>query len=187
MAQAPPTPTLHLDVEARQARGRGARKNASRGAHAGWHPASDRPDPVELIAGQEITRVPDLVPIRHQRMLATPFTFYRGAAIIMAADLATQPDTGLRVQACGDAHLANFGGFMAPDRTTVFDMNDFDETSPGPFEWDVKRLVTSFELAWREVGIDEKAGRKIVVNTARAYRSAMDEFARMRNIDLWYT
>ncbi len=141
MAEATPTPIVHLDVEARQARGRGARQNASRSSHAAWHPTPDRPDPVELIAGQEVTRVPELLPIRHERMLASPFTFYRGAAIIMAADLATQPDTGLRVQACGDAHLANFGGFMAPDRTTVFDMNDFDETNPGPFEWDVKRLV----------------------------------------------
>jgi len=186
MAEATPTPIVHLDVEARQARGRGARQNASRSSHAVWHPAPDRPDPVVMIANQEITRVPELLPIRHERMLATPFTFYRGAAIIMAADLATQPDTGLRVQACGDAHLANFGGFMAPDRRIVFDMNDFDETNPGPFEWDVKRLVTSFELAWRENGYDQKVGRKIVVNTARAYRAAMAEFAGMGNLELWY-
>ncbi len=187
MAEATPAPIVHLDVDARRARGRGARQNVARRAQGEWHPAPDRPDPVELIAGQEITRVPELLPIRHERMLATPFTFYRGAAILMAADLATQPDSGLRVQACGDAHLANFGGFMAPDRVTVFDMNDFDETTPGPFEWDVKRLVTSFELAWREIGIDAKTGRKIVVNTARAYRTAMAEFAEMRNLDLWYS
>ncbi|MFA5884602.1 MAG: DUF2252 domain-containing protein [Acidimicrobiia bacterium] len=187
MADATPSAIVHLDVDARRAHGRGARQNVPRSGHAEWHPTPDRPDPVALIAGQEISRVPELLAIRHERMLATPFTFYRGAAILMAADLATQPDTGLRVQACGDAHLANFGGFSAPDRATVFDMNDFDETAPGPFEWDVKRLVTSFELAWRENGFEQKVGRKIVVNTARAYREAMAEFAGMRNIDLWYS
>jgi len=186
MSDATPSPIVHLDVDARAARGRGARQNVPRSAHATWFPATDRPDPVELIAGQEISRVPELLPIRHERMLATPFTFYRGAAILMSADLATQPDTGLRVQACGDAHLANFGGFMAPDRRIVFDMNDFDETNPGPFEWDVKRLVTSFELASRENGLDPKVGRKIVVNTARAYREAMIDFAGTGNLALWY-
>ena len=186
MSDATPNPIVHLDPDARRARGRGARQNMPRSAHAEWFPAPDRPDPVELIAGQEITRVPELLPIRHERMLVSPFTFYRGAAILMAADLATQPDTGLRVQACGDAHLANFGGFMAPDRRIVFDMNDFDETNPGPFEWDVKRLVTSFELACRENGYDAKVGRKIVVNTVRAYREAMAGFATMGNLALWY-
>ena len=186
MSDATPNPIVHLDPDARRARGRGARQNMPRSAHAEWFPAPDRRDPVELIAGQEITRVPELLPIRHERMLASPFTFYRGAAILMAADLATQPDTGLRVQACGDAHLANFGGFMAPDRRIVFDMNDFDETNPGPFEWDVKRLVTSFELACRENGYDAKVGRKIVVNTVRAYREAMAGFATMGNLALWY-
>ena len=186
MSDATPNPIVHLDPDARRARGRGARQNMPRSAHAEWFPAPDRRDPVELIAGQEITRVPELLPIRHERMLVSPFTFYRGAAILMAADLATQPDTGLRVQACGDAHLANFGGFMAPDRRIVFDMNDFDETNPGPFEWDVKRLVTSFELACRENGYDAKVGRKIVVNTVRAYREAMAGFATMGNLALWY-
>ena len=186
MSDATPNPIVHLDPDARRARGRGARQNMPRSAHAEWFPAPDRPDPVELIAGQEITRVPELLPIRHERMLVSPFTFYRGAAILMASDLATQPDTGLRVQACGDAHLANFGGFMAPDRRIVFDMNDFDETNPGPFEWDVKRLVTSFELACRENGYDAKVGRKIVVNTVRAYREAMAGFATMGNLALWY-
>jgi len=181
-----PQPVVHLDVAQRQAKGRAARKTMPRTAHAEWTPPRDRPDPVELIASQEVTRVPDLLPIRHERMCASPFAFYRGAAILMAADLATQRNTGLRVQLCGDAHLANFGGFLAPDRNTVFDMNDFDETNPGPFEWDVKRLVTSFELAWQSSGISPKDGRKIVVNTARAYRAAMVEFASMRNLDLWY-
>jgi uncharacterized protein (DUF2252 family) len=187
MAQAAPAPIVHLDLDARKAHGRGARRNVPRTAHADWHPTPDRPDPVELIASQEISRVPELLPIRHERMLASPFTFYRGAAILMAADLATQPDTGLRVQCCGDAHLANFGGFAAPDRRIVFDMNDFDETAPGPFEWDVKRLVTSFELACRENGLSPKEGRKIVVNTAKAYRHGMRDFAAVGNLDLWYS
>ena len=108
---------------------------------AAWAPAPDRPDPAALLTAQETTRVAELVPIRHERMMVSPFTFYRGAAVIMAADLATVPDTGLRVQACGDAHLSNFGGFASPDRASLFDINDFDETSPGPFEWDVKRLA----------------------------------------------
>jgi uncharacterized protein (DUF2252 family) len=186
-AQAVPATIVHLDLDQRRARGRAARKVVPRRAHGEWTPPRDRRDPIELIAGQEITRVPELLPIRHERMLASPFAFYRGAAILMAADLATQPDTGLRVQCCGDAHLANFGGFSAPDRQTVFDMNDFDETNPGPFEWDVKRLVTSFELAWRHNGYEPEEGRRIVVNTARAYRKAMAEFAAMRNLDLWYS
>ena len=181
-----PQPVVHLDVSQREARGRAARKIVQRSSLGTWEPSTDRPDPVALVAGQETTRLQDLLPIRHERMCASPFAFYRGAAILMASDLATQPDTGLRVQCCGDAHLANFGGFSAPDRATVFDMNDFDETNPGPFEWDVKRLVTSFELAWQASGLDPKDGRKIVVNTARAYRSAMAEFAAMRNLDLWY-
>jgi uncharacterized protein (DUF2252 family) len=189
----PPTPAtgpariVHLDVEQRRVRGRAARKVRPRSAQAEWSPPGDRPDPAELIAAQETTRVPELLPIRHERMLASPFAFYRGAAILMAADLGAQPDTGLRVQCCGDAHLANFGGFTAPDRRTVFDMNDFDETAPGPFEWDVKRLVTSFELAGRELGLDPKDRRRLLVGTTRAYRTAMAEFATMRNLDVWYT
>ena len=187
MAEATPSPIVHLDVDARRARGRGARQSVPRGKHADWSPAPERPDPVALIAGQEISRVPELLPIRHERMLASPFTFYRGAAILMAADLAAQDDTGLRVQACGDAHLANFGGFAAPDRRIVVDMNDFDETAPGPFEWDVKRLVASFELAWRENGFSSKEGRKIVVDTAKAYRQGMRDFAAMGDLELWYS
>lgn len=180
-------PVVHLTVDERKARGRGARRTVPRARLAEWAPATDRPDPVALIAQQELTRDPTLLPLRHERMLASPFAFYRGAAIVMAADLAAQPNTGLRVQCCGDAHLANFGGFQAPDRRMVFDMNDFDETSPGPFEWDVQRLATSFELAARELGMDGKPGRTLVVDTVRAYRNAMREFAAMRNLDLWYT
>ncbi len=122
-----------------------------RSSHAEWAPVPDRADPTSLLTAQETTRVPDLVPLRHERMLASPFTFYRGAAVIMAADLAASPNTGLRVQACGDAHLSNFGGFAAPDRALTFDINDFDETNPGPFEWDVKRLAASFEIAARSL------------------------------------
>jgi uncharacterized protein (DUF2252 family) len=181
------TPIVHLDVATRRERGRAARKAVARGAHGEWSPPSDRRDPVDLIAGQEVSRLAPLLPVRHERMLASPFAFYRGAAILMASDLATQPDTGLRVQCCGDAHLANFGGFSAPDRRTVFDMNDFDETNPGPFEWDLKRLATSFELAWREIGLDPAEGRGVVEGTVRAYRTAMAQFAELRNLDLWYT
>ena len=131
--QAHVVPVVHLDVEQRARTGRAARAEVPRSSHAEWAPAPDRADPTSLLTAQETTRVPDLVPLRHERMLASPFTFYRGAAVIMAADLATSPNTGLRVQACGDAHLSNFGGFAAPDRALTFDINDFDETTPGPF------------------------------------------------------
>ncbi len=144
-----PKAVVHLDPAQRAALGRAARAAVPRSAHAEWAAGTERADPVTLLRAQEATRVPELVPLRHERMLESPFTFYRGAAVIMAADLATVPSSGLRVQACGDAHLANFGGFAAPDRTLVFDMNDFDETVPGPFEWDVKRLAASFEIAAR--------------------------------------
>jgi hypothetical protein len=140
---------VHLDVDQRRRIGRAARAAVPRSAHSGWSPGPDRADPGALLSAQETTRVPDLVPMRHERMLVSPFTFYRGAAVIMAADLATSADTGLRVQACGDAHLSNFGGFSSPDRALLFDINDFDETSGGPFEWDVKRLAASFEIAAR--------------------------------------
>ena len=136
---------------------------------------------------QEATRVPELVPLRHERMLESPFTFYRGAAVIMAADLATVPSSGLRVQACGDAHLANFGGFAAPDRTLVFDMNDFDETVPGPFEWDVKRLAASFEIAARSREFSSKTARAVVRRVASSYRDAMAQFAAMTNLEVWYS
>lgn len=173
-------------VASRAESGKAARKAMPRTAHARWEPLSDRIDPAELLKGQEATRVPELLAVRHDRMLASPFAFYRGAAVIMAADLASQPDTGLQVQACGDAHLANFGGFAAPDRALVFDMNDFDETAPGPFEWDVKRLAASFELAARERGLDEKRRRAIVQHAVKSYREAMAAFAGMRNLDVWY-
>jgi len=170
----------------RAARGRAARSASPRRAHAEWSPAPDRRSPVAILQQQAETRVPELVPIRHARMTASPFAFYRGAAAIMAADLATTPNSGIRVQCCGDAHLANFGGFAAPDRTMVFDLNDFDETLPGPWEWDVKRLVASFEIAARSREFDEATCVAIVEATARSYRTSRREYAAMGNLDLWY-
>ena len=171
----------------RAAIGKAARSKCPREAHAAWGPASDRPDPIDLLEAQAATRVPELVPIRYGRMLASPFAFYRGAAAIMAADLATMPNTGLHVQLCGDAHLSNFGGFASPERELVLDINDFDETLPGPWEWDVKRLAASVEIAGRERGFGAKtaaqAGRSARwASTARAMR----EFAGLGNLDLWY-
>ena len=189
-----PTPTadrpkavVHLDPGQRAALGRAARAELPRSAHAEWAAGPNRQDPVALLRAQETTRVPELVPLRHERMLESPFTFYRGAAVIMAADLASVPSSGLRVQACGDAHLANFGGFAAPDRSLVFDMNDFDETAPGPFEWDVKRLAASFEIAARTRGLSSKSARAVVRRVASAYREAMAQFATMTNLDVWYS
>ena len=158
-AKAPAAP--HLTAEERAARGKAARAMAPRSAHGEWEPAADRRDPVELLEEQAASRVPELVPIRYGRMLVSPFTFFRGAAYPMAADLAGAPRTGLEVQLCGDAHLSNFGGFAAPDRRLVFSINDFDETLPGPFEWDVKRLVASFAVAGRDRGFDAKQRQSI--------------------------
>ncbi len=181
------TPTVeHPSPDERAARGRAARASTPRSGHGDWEPAADRTGPVEVLREQAATRVADLVPIRHARMTTSAFAFYRGAAAIMAMDLAGSPDSGLRVQACGDAHLANFGGYAAPDRVMVFDINDFDETLPGPWEWDVKRLVASFEIAARARGFDDKVRRTVNLGTTRAYRTAMREFATMRNLDLWY-
>jgi uncharacterized protein (DUF2252 family) len=179
-------PVPHLDVEARQAKGKACRAAVPRSEHAALDLPSDRPDPVALLQGQEVARVPELLAIRHERMLASPFAFYRGAAVIMAADLGAQPNSGLKVQACGDAHLANFGGFAAPDRAIVFDMNDFDETTPGPFEWDVKRLATSFVLAARSLVLAQKDVDAIARTSVSSYRKAMAEFAEKRNLELWY-
>ncbi len=179
-------PIVHLDPEQRVGIGRAARAAVRRSSHADWVPPSDRPDPTTLLTQQEVTRVEDLVPLRHERMLVSPFTFYRGAAVIMASDLGSQTDSGLRVQACGDAHLSNFGGFASPERTLSFDINDFDETSPGPFEWDVKRLVTSFEIAARSNSFTEKEKSFVVNTVVRHYREAMAEFATMSNLDVWY-
>jgi uncharacterized protein (DUF2252 family) len=179
-------PIVHLDPEQRAAIGRAARAAVRRSSHAEWVAPAERGDPLELLTTQEQSRVVELVPVRHERMTMSPFTFYRGAAVIMAADLGSQPDSGLRVQACGDAHLANFGGFASPERALQFDINDFDETNPGPFEWDVKRLATSFEIAARSLGFTDKQKRAAVNAVVRNYREAMAQFAAMTNLDVWY-
>jgi uncharacterized protein (DUF2252 family) len=166
-------------------RGKGTRKEVPRSSHADWQPSRSR-DPVTLLEEQAETRVPELVPIRYGRMLVSPFTFFRGAAYLMAADLAGAPQTDLEVQLCGDAHLSNFGAFAAPDRRLVFGLNDFDETLPGPFEWDVKRLVASFAVAGRDRGFKAKQRRAINLTVVGAYREAMKSFAQMRTLDLWY-
>jgi uncharacterized protein (DUF2252 family) len=176
----------HLTRGQRTAKGKAARAQAPRSSHAEWQPAPGRRDAVEILEHQASTRVPELVPIRHGRMLVSPFTFYRGAAAVMAADLADAPRTDLHVQLCGDAHLSNFGAFAAPDRRLVFSVNDFDETLPGPFEWDVKRLAASFAVAGRDRGFDAKRREPVNLAVGRSYRDAMRDFAAMRALDLWY-
>src|SRR4249919_2757675 len=176
----------HFTVAERAARGKAARAEVPRSAHADWEPARHRPDPVELLEEQGASRVPELVPIRYGRMLVSPFTFYRGAAHLMASDLSTGPRSGLHVQLCGDAHLSNFGVFAAPDRQLVLDVNDFDETLPAPWEWDVKRLAASFEIAGRDRDFTPKQTRSAVLSAVRAYREAMLDFAAMGNLDVWY-
>jgi uncharacterized protein (DUF2252 family) len=176
----------HLTPEERVARGRTARNEVPRSSHGGWEPAVDRPDPVALLEEQAVSRVPELVPIRYGRMLVSPFTFYRGAALIMAADLAATPWSGLRAQICGDAHLSNFGVFASPERQLMFDINDFDETLPGPWEWDVKRLAASLEIAGRDRGFTAAQRREVVLAGVREYRSRMNQAAGMRNLEIWY-
>jgi len=176
----------HLSVDDRKARGSQARDGAPLSSHTKWSPATDRPDPVALLEEQNLTREPDLVPVRHGRMMASPFTFYRGAAKIMAADLAGTPVAGLEAQLCGDAHLSNFGAFASPERRLLFDLNDFDETLPGPFEYDVKRMAASFTIAARNNGFSAAEARAATLASVRAYREAMAEFARMRTMDVWY-
>src|SRR6476659_5453911 len=174
-------------VETRMAEGRAERESVPLEAHGEWAAADGRPDPVGILEEQNATRVPDLVPIRHGRMIVSPFTFYRGGAAIMAADLSQTPTTGLRVQCCGDAHLSNFGLFAAPDRRPVFDLNDFDETLPAPFEWDVKRLVASFVVAARANGHRRRDQRAAARTAAAAYRVTIASAATMRFLDVWYT
>jgi uncharacterized protein (DUF2252 family) len=180
------TKVAHPSVEDRRAKGKKARKLTSPGSHAGWVPAGDRPDPVALLVEQDATREADLVPVRHGRMMVSPFTFYRGAAKIMAADLNGTPTAGLDVQLCGDAHLSNFGAFGSPERDLLFDVNDFDETLPGPFEYDVKRLAASFTIAARNNGFRAAEARASTMASVAAYRKAMAEFATMGVLDVWY-
>ena len=176
----------HPGVGERRAHGKEARKHASPSSHAGWRPAADRPDPVHLLEEQNTTRDPDLVPVRHGRMAVSPFTFYRGAAKIMATDLEHTPRAGLTVQLCGDAHLSNFGVFASPERQLLFDLNDFDETLPGPFEYDVKRMSASFTIAARNNGFNKAEARDATLVSATSYRTTMAEFAEMPTMDIWY-
>ena len=177
----------HLSVAERVARGKAARAEVPRASHATFEASPQRADPIVLLERQAATRVPELVPIRYGRMLVSPFTFYRGAALIMAHDLAGTPRSGLTVQCCGDAHLSNFGVFASPERRLVFDVNDFDETLPGPWEWDVKRLAASMLIAARDNGYRVKDQERIVLDTVARYRTAMAEFAAMKNLDIWYS
>ncbi|HEY2692240.1 MAG TPA: DUF2252 domain-containing protein [Streptosporangiaceae bacterium] len=170
----------------RAARGKALRAEVPRESHAAFDPPADRTDPISLLEEQAKTRVPELVPVRYGRMMVSPFTYYRGAALPMAADLATTPATGLAVQACGDAHLSNFGVFGSPERRLMFDVNDFDETLPGPWEWDVKRLAASMEVAARGNRFPDARRREIVMATAASYRLAMRRFAKMANLEIWY-
>ena len=178
----------HAGLESSESaeRGREARKGLPRSSHGEWSPAPDRPDPVAVLQAQAVTRLQELIPIRHGRMLVSPFTFYRGAAAVMAADLTATRWTGIIVQACGDAHISNFGGFAAPDRRLVFGPNDFDETLPGPWEWDVKRMAASVEIAGRDIGLPPKRREQLVLDCVREYREAMRGFARMSHLDVWY-
>ena len=181
----PPVP--HLSVAERVVRGKAARAEVPRASHATFEPSPKRADPIGLLERQATTRVPELVPIRYGRMLVSPFTFYRGAAMIMAHDLAGTPRSGLTVQCCGDAHLSNFGVFASPERRLVFDVNDFDETLPGPWEWDVKRLAASMLIAARDNGFRAKEQDRIVLDTVGRYRTAMADFAAMKQLEVWYS
>jgi uncharacterized protein (DUF2252 family) len=181
-----PRAVPHPSVTDRIAHGKSARSEVPRSSHGSFEPPADRPDPIALLEQQALTRVPELVPIRYGRMLVSPFTFYRGAARIMATDLASTPHSGIKVQCCGDAHLSNFGVFASPERRLVFDINDFDETLPGPWEWDLKRLATSMLIAARDNEFSVKEQERIVLETVAQYRTAMREFAGMNNLAVWY-
>jgi uncharacterized protein (DUF2252 family) len=180
------TEIAHPSVEDRRAMGTDSRDRAPLSSHSGWRPAEDRPDPVALLDEQNKTREPDLVPVRHGRMMVSPFTFYRGAARIMAADLKDTPVAGLDAQLCGDAHLSNFGVFASPERRLMFDLNDFDETLPGPFEYDVKRMAASFTIGARNNGFSPADVRAVTAASVQAYREAMADFAGMATMEVWY-
>jgi uncharacterized protein (DUF2252 family) len=176
----------HVSVDDRRARGEEAAKQTPLSAHAEGPPVAGRRDPVELLVEQNKMREPDLVPVRHGRMMVSPFTFYRGAAKVMAVDLAGTPTAGLNVQLCGDAHLSNFGGFASPERQLLFGLNDFDETLPGPFEYDLKRMAASFTIAARNNGFSKADANAVTAESVKAYREAMAQFAGMRTLDVWY-
>jgi uncharacterized protein (DUF2252 family) len=182
---APAQAVPHFTPSERAARGRSARAECPRSSHADFEIADDR-DPVAILEAQATSRVPELVPVRYGRMLVSPFTFYRGAAAVMAHDLASTPRAGLRAQLCGDAHLSNVGGYASPERALVFDLNDFDETLPGPFEWDLKRLAASFEIAGRDRDFTKAERTKAVLAAVGSYREWMRKLAEARNLDVWY-
>jgi uncharacterized protein (DUF2252 family) len=181
------SPGASLDYQQRHERGRDARRVVPRGSHAEWAPAPDRTDPVDLLEAQARGRIPELLPIRYGRMMASPFAFMRGSAIVMANDLASTPKSGIRTQLCGDAHLLNFGAYASPERTLLFDLNDFDETLPGPWEWDVKRLAASFVVAGRDNGFDAADCRGAAQAVTASYRQRMAEFSEMGELGVWYT
>ena len=168
------------------AAGKALRERVPRNSHGKWKRDKDKVDVLEILRASDKGRMKRLIPIRYGRMLQSPFTFYRGSAALMAADLADTPATGIRVQACGDCHLLNFGGFATPERNILFDINDFDETSPAPWEWDVKRLVASFVLAARSQGLSESDARDIAVTCARGYRKRLREYSKMSPLEVWY-
>ena len=182
-----PPALSHLSEAESKAKGKAARARVPRDSHAMFDPVAGRPDPVSLLEEQATTRVPELVPIRYGRMLVSPFTFFRGAALVMASDLAATPRSGLKAQICGDAHLSNFGVFGSPERQLVFDCNDFDETLPGPWEWDVKRLAASIVVAGRHRGFSKSLRAEAVVSLGRVYREAIRRMASMSNLEVWYS
>lgn len=184
--EVPAPATRTLSAADRLAAGKALRDKVPRHAHAAWKKAAGRIDSLKILHASDEGRMTELLPIRYGRMLQTPFTFYRGAASVMAADLAKTPATGIQVQACGDCHLMNFGGFATPERNVLFDINDFDETLPAPWEWDVKRLATSFVLAARSNGFSDSDGRDAAVACARSYRKRMREYSEMSPIEVWY-
>jgi uncharacterized protein (DUF2252 family) len=181
------SPGVSLDYQQRHERGRTARRTVPRGSHAQWAPMSDRPDPVELLEAQARNRIQELLPIRYGRMMASPFAFLRGSAIVMAQDLAGTPKSSIQAQLCGDTHLLNFGAYASPERSLLFDLNDFDETLPGPWEWDVKRLAASFVVAGRDNGFDAADCRNAARAVTASYRQRMTEFSEMGELEVWYT
>jgi uncharacterized protein (DUF2252 family) len=183
---AQPSEAPYLSAGERRAKGKALRDAVPRQAQAGWKPKKGRRDPVELLIESNAGRVENLIPIRHGRMAESPFAFYRGSAALMAADLATTPTSGLRVQACGDAHLMNFGAFATPERNVIFDINDLDETLPAPFEWDLKRLAASVVIAAQHLRLPQSDAARMAIDCARAYRERMADYASMRALDVWY-
>src|SRR5579864_1378556 len=179
--------SLGPSADERMAEGKAVRDRVPRTSHSKWKPPANRPDPVAILKESDHGRLPELLPIRYGRMIQSPFAFFRGAAALMAADLAGTPKTGFGVQACGDAHLLNFGGYGSPERRLVFDINDFDETLPAPWEWDVKRLATSIVLAMRQASIGEGRCSDAARTSVESYRKHMREYADMAALDVWYS